>query len=173
MPNDPHIGLSVRSESWATVADVETRCREAVIAALDRAACAVPVEVSVVLADDALVRTLNRDYRGRDTATNVLSFPLVDAAAIDMASGSAPVPVLLGDIVLAYETVEREAVAQGKPFADHLRHLVVHGTLHLLGFDHEDDAEATAMERLESEILATFGIADPYAPDRAGPPDPG
>lgn len=174
MSNDPEIGLSVRSDHWATVADVEARCREAVVAALEGVGCAVPVEVSLLLADDALVRSLNRDYRGRDVPTNVLSFALADGAAIGTTAGPrAAVPLLLGDIALAYETIDREAVAQHKRFADHLTHLVVHGTLHLLGHDHEDDGEAAAMERLESEILATLGIADPYATDRVGPPDPG
>ncbi len=113
------------------------------------------VELSLVLADDALVQALNRRWRGRDAPTNVLSF----------ASGDAPLagrPLLLGDVVLAYETVAREAAAQGKPLADHLRHLIVHGVLHLLGFDHEAAAEAEHMEATERDVLAGLGIADPY-----------
>ena len=106
-------------------------------------------ELSVVLADDAAVRALNQRWRGRDAPTNVLSF----------ASGERP---LLGDVVLAYETVAREAAEQGKHLADHLAHLVAHGVLHLLGFDHEAADEAETMEALERRILAGLGVADPY-----------
>jgi probable rRNA maturation factor len=130
----------------------------------------------VVLADDALVRQLNRDYRGKDRPTNVLSFPQVDgdgdegtgpredgpgAEALG-GDGAAPAPLLLGDVILAFETVEGEARAQGKPLGSHLSHLVVHGVLHLLGYDHESDEDADHMERLETRILAGLGIADPY-----------
>ena len=108
-------------------------------------------ELSLVLADDATVRRLNHEYRGKDSATNVLSFP----PAFDDET-------LLGDVVLAEETVRRETVEQGKARADHVTHLVVHGCLHLLGYDHEDDEEARRMEALEVEILATLGVADPY-----------
>nr|WP_245593605.1 rRNA maturation RNase YbeY [Azospirillum halopraeferens] len=121
-----------------------------------------PAELSVVLADDALVHRLNREYRGKDKPTNVLSFALTEAEGPDPDPAA---PTLLGDVVLARETVEREAAAQGKSAADHLVHLVVHGTLHLLGYDHEEDAQAEAMERLEVTVLAGLGIADPYASD--------
>ena len=104
--------------------------------------------VCLVLADDALQRRLNREFRGRDTSTNVLSF---DGA-----------PAALGDVVLALETIAAEAEAQGKPLADHVAHLVVHGVLHLLGYDHETQGQARSMERLEIEILAGLGIGDPY-----------
>jgi probable rRNA maturation factor len=117
-------------------------------------------EISLVLADDATVRALNKRWRGKDTATNVLSF----------ASGDPPTPphpTLLGDVVLAYETVAREAAEQGKDLADHLAHLVAHGVLHLLGFDHEKDREARRMEALERRVLAGLGVADPYARERA------
>ncbi len=103
-----------------------------------------------------MVRTLNRDHRGKDKPTNVLSFPIGNAGGVDAA------PTMLGDVVLACETVMAEAAAQGKSVADHLRHLVVHGVLHLTGHDHEDDAEAERMERLETRVLADLGVGDPY-----------
>lgn len=109
---------------------------------------------TLALADDALARDLNRRFRGKDKPTNVLSFP----------SGEEATPgVPLGDIVVARETVEREATLDGKPFDHHLMHLVVHGMLHLLGYDHESEAEAEAMERLETAALAELGLPDPYA----------
>jgi probable rRNA maturation factor len=114
-------------------------------------------EVSLVLGDDALVRRLNRQWRRIDRATDVLSFPVVDELTPPRATA------LMGDVVLAFETVAREAQEQGKSLADHLRHLVVHGVLHLMGYDHEMPEEAERMETIEIEVLARLGIADPYA----------
>ncbi len=118
------------------------------------------LEVSILLTDDDEMKSLNRRYRGRDRATNVLSFgsgePQPAAAPDDGA------PYVLGDIMLAFESVRGEAVAQEKPVGDHVRHLLVHGGLHLLGYDHEVGAEAEAMERLETAILSRLGVADPY-----------
>lgn len=111
-------------------------------------------QVTFVLTDDAEMRALNRTWRGKDAATNVLSFP---------AGGEVKAPGHLGDIVLAYETTLKEARAQRIALPDHVSHLVVHGVLHLLGFDHMDDAEAERMEDLERTVLASLGIADPYA----------
>jgi probable rRNA maturation factor len=116
-----------------------------------------PAELSIVLTDDAEQRVLNRDWRGIDKSTNVLSFPQIEPFA--------PVSGLLGDIILARETLEREAAEQGVSVEDHFTHLVVHGFLHLLGYDHMDDDEALAMEGLETQILASLGVADPYADD--------
>jgi probable rRNA maturation factor len=118
-----------------------------------------PVLVGIVLTDDSEQRELNRTWRGKDSPTNVLSFAIADPAE------PAPIgaPVLLGDVVLAFETVAREATAQKKTLPDHLSHLVVHGVLHLLGFDHESDAEAAIMEAREIEILAALGMPAPYA----------
>lgn len=121
-----------------------------------------PAALSILLADDARVQDLNRTYRDKDAPTNVLSFAL----AADAAGGPQPIPgepIALGDLAIAFETVVREAQAEGKRLRDHLYHLVVHGTLHLLGHDHIDETDAAAMERLEIGILATLGIADPYA----------
>lgn len=141
------------------------------IAAARRAFAAVTLrpagaaELAIVLGDDLLVRSLNRQWRGRDGATNVLSFPALDGV---LPPGA---PLLLGDVVLAYETIAREAADQGKPLADHLQHLVVHGTLHLLGFDHEETEAAERMEALETCVLSGLGVADPYSPaDSADPP---
>jgi len=114
-------------------------------------------ELSVVLTDDTEQRELNREWRGKDKPTNVLSFPQIEPFGT--------VTGILGDIVLARETLEREAAELGKPFADHFTHLIVHGFLHLLGYDHEVDTEALRMEGLETRILAALGIDDPYADD--------
>lgn len=112
-------------------------------------------EVTVVLTDDAEQQALNRQWRGFDKSTNVLSFPQLEPFA--------PVVGLVGDITLARETVEKEAAEMGIGFEAHFTHLVVHGFLHLLGYDHIEEADAVKMESLETKILATLGIADPYA----------
>ena len=116
-------------------------------------------ELGATFSDDASVKRLNAEWRGIDKPTNVLSFPL-----IDLEPGDVPGP-MLGDVVLARETLLREAAAEGKSLHDHLCHLIVHGFLHCLGFDHIDADEADEMETLETQILADLGIADPYAPD--------
>jgi probable rRNA maturation factor len=152
------IALDLRAPAWAdALAEIETVCRRAVAAA--RKAASVPAgEISLVLADDAFIRMLNRDHRGKDRATDVLSFPQIEGSAPELGS-----PTLLGDVVVAYETAARDAETAGVTLADHLSHLIIHGVLHLAGHDHEDDAEAEAMEGLERTALATLGIADPYS----------
>jgi probable rRNA maturation factor len=112
-------------------------------------------ELAVMLTDDKSIRALNRQWRGKGAATNVLSFPA--------APGRRPAARHLGDIVIAYETTAAESRAEGKPFDHHLVHLVVHGFLHLLGYDHESDREAEDMERREQKILARLDVPDPYA----------
>lgn len=116
-----------------------------------------PVELSLVFTDDAAIRTINAEWRGIDKPTNVLSFP-----AYPVEPGDEPGP-MLGDIVIARETVLREAADLGKSMDDHLTHLLVHGFLHLFGYDHLDEDEAEEMESLETRILATLGLSDPYA----------
>ena len=115
-----------------------------------------PVEISLVFTDDGAIRTVNREWRNQDKPTNVLSFP-----AFPLMPGGQPGP-MLGDIVLAEETLRREALDLGIPFDDHLTHLLVHGFLHLFGYDHMTDEEAAVMEGLETRILAELGLADPY-----------
>lgn len=112
-------------------------------------------ELSIVLTDDAEQRALNRDWRGVDRPTNVLSFPQIEPFS--------PVAGILGDITLARQTLEREAAELGKSLEDHFTHLVIHGFLHILGYDHVEEADALVMEGLETQILASLGIADPYA----------
>ena len=116
------------------------------------------VELGISLADDANQQQLNRDYRGRDKPTNVLAFPVWEPGT----RVPPRAPVLLGDVVLALETVAQEAAEQEKPIGDHLVHLTVHGVLHLLGYDHLTHLKAAAMESLERSILAELGVPDPY-----------
>ena len=147
-PAAPAIEIEVQSALW----DAEPAAVETVRAAIGAAAALVPAqgEVSVLLTDDAAVKELNRTWRGIDKPTNVLSFP-----------AARPGP-LLGDIAIAYETLAREAAADDKPLLHHLAHLAVHGFLHLLGYDHQTDSQADAMEGLERAALARLDIADPY-----------
>lgn len=157
------------SEEWDSRIDWPDLARSCVAAAVaqteyaNRAAGGVPIEVSVKLSSDGEVRTLNRDYRGQDEPTNVLSFPMADPALLAAAADGDEIEILLGDVVLAYETCAREAAARGIAVETHAAHLLVHGTLHLLGYDHEtSDADAEAMEDAERRALASLGIADPY-----------
>lgn len=159
----------VRAKSWRrAVPGAVARCRRAAMSALAaagraRKACGRhKLEIAIVLASDAFVAKLNHDYRGKRGPTNVLSFP---SGMTETVSRGEAVP--LGDIVIAFETARREAKAAEKPLSHHLAHLVVHGTLHLLGYDHEKEREAVHMEGLETEILRAIGIADPYRPQRA------
>jgi probable rRNA maturation factor len=148
------IDVEVEDEAWSdALPDVEMVVERAAQAALDALP---PTErdgaVAILLADDDSVADLNRRFRGKPTPTNVLSFPAAQSAYPH-----------LGDVALAYGVCAGEAEAQGKRLADHLTHLVVHGVLHLLGYDHETEADAEVMEQMECEILRRFGVADPYA----------
>jgi probable rRNA maturation factor len=120
-----------------------------------------PVEISVTLTGDDHVRALNREWRGKDRATNVLSFPMMDQRELQYANVAGP-ELLLGDIVLARGVCGAEAIEKGVSIEDHATHLIVHGTLHLLGYDHHDDAEAGDMEAREVRALARLGVANPY-----------
>jgi probable rRNA maturation factor len=146
------------SALWDALIDAEAIAERAIGLAADMAG--IPLldgaELGLLLSDDQHVKSVNQEWRGIDKPTNVLSFPAVEAAKLARAP-------FLGDIIIAYETVDREAKAEGKAFADHYAHLVVHGFLHLLGFDHINDGDAETMEALEIKILAGLDIPDPYA----------
>jgi probable rRNA maturation factor len=159
------IDVAVRDLAWLrALPDIEDLTRTAASRALTMAGDKLPaggeVEISLVLADDATVRELNRDYRTKDEPTNVLSFSAMDTLESAYRAGQ---PWILGDVVLARQTVLAEAAAQDKATGDHLAHLVIHGVLHLLGHDHQESRDARTMEGLERTILASLGIADPYA----------
>ena len=157
------IAIRLRDSAWSTaLPDVAAVARRAAAATLD-AASELPggVELGVILADDSFVRRLNRDWRGQDRATDVLSFPLHEA--LPLAALPADVPLMLGDVVLARETVERDSAAAGVGLAERLSHLVVHGVLHLLGHDHDEPGRERLMRALESRTLLGLGLCDPYA----------
>jgi probable rRNA maturation factor len=151
------IDVRVDSGRWKAVTDARTIVRHAVTEAAAALSTA-GAELAIVLTDDSAIRSLNCHWRGIDAATNVLSFPVKDA------HGMSPLimPPFIGDIVLAYETIAREASGEGKPFAHHLVHLTVHGFLHLLGYDHESSRDAAQMEEAECQILRRLAIPDPY-----------
>ena len=148
------IHLDVEDFRWRKSRGLAARLTAAAELALSRAKAPKNAALSILLADDARLKRLNHDFRGKNKPTNVLSFPSYD-------------PAYLGDIALAFGVTDKEAKAAGKRFADHATHLVVHGVLHLLGHDHEIAREAEKMESLETAILAVLGIADPYAHEAA------
>jgi probable rRNA maturation factor len=153
------VAVTVQCPAWRRVCPGARRLAAAAAKRALRRAHAPPGSlVDVTLADDAAQCELNRLWRGADRPTNVLAFPGADPAAPPPPGA----PLLLGDVVVALETVCREAAEQDKPLADHLRHLVVHGVLHLLGYDHAEPAAATAMEAREIAILAELGVPNPY-----------
>lgn len=164
------IAISIPCRAWLRrVPDARARCRRLIRAALvaggfdmRRIRGAESAELSLVLGDDTLLRQLNRDFRGKDKPTNVLSFPALDPVAGAMARPERAPLVSIGDVAIAYETTACEAREQGKTLSAHLSHLVVHGVLHLLGYDHLSKAQANHMETLETAVLARFGLSDPY-----------
>jgi probable rRNA maturation factor len=152
------VEVEIEAEAWsAALPGAEACAREAGLAALGNAHDG---GVMILLTDDDTVRDLNVRFRAADAPTNVLAFP-----AASNPEGA------LGDVALAFGVCQREAAAQGKSLADHLRHLVIHGVLHLLGYDHQGDAEAATMESRERELLARLGVSDPYARDDGGQAD--
>ncbi|QQR38918.1 rRNA maturation RNase YbeY [Devosia rhizoryzae] len=157
MPATPPLVVAVIRNVDGWPEHFDALAEKAVFAALtgSKARLKGAAEISVLLTDDEEQRELNAQWRGKDSATNVLSFPQIEPFG--------PVMGLLGDITMARETLEREAADLGKSLDDHFTHLMVHGFLHILGYDHLDDAEALQMEGLETQILAGLGIDDPYA----------
>ncbi|TCD16335.1 rRNA maturation RNase YbeY [Oricola cellulosilytica] len=152
------IDVAMEAGDWPSEDTLRALARSAVDAAIARLGpAAIDSELSILFTDDAAMTTLNGAWRGKDRSTNVLSFPVVG-----IAPGDDPGP-LLGDIVLAAETVFSEAALEGRSVEDHLRHLIVHGFLHLLGYDHENDTDAEEMEAAETAILADMGVSDPYS----------
>lgn len=156
--------IAVEAEDWPPEPALRALSRRALNAAADVLADeqhqpfpAQPAELSLVFTDDQSIREINAQWRRQDKPTNVLSFP-----AFPVSPGKLPGP-MLGDIVVARETLERESAELGKSFEDHLTHLLVHGFLHLFGYDHLNDADAQIMEGLETRILASLGLSDPYA----------
>jgi probable rRNA maturation factor len=161
---DPTIDISVEAGAWPDEDALRSIAEEAVTAAVAALAAlgqppsspqrglrrGRPPELSILFTDNAGIRKLNKGFRGKDKATNVLSFPQESGA-------------LLGDVILAAEIVRGEAALAGKPLEDHMAHLIIHGFLHLFGYDHEEDRQAEAMEALERAALKRMGIADPYA----------
>lgn len=165
MQGDPAIDVAAPCADWGRVCPTaaelaSTAARLAVSQAMAAAGIApqMAVELALSLVDDATQQQLNRDWRGVDRPTNVLAFPAWEPGT-PVPPGA---PLLLGDVVLAFETVAREAAEQDKQLSDHLSHLVVHGVLHLFGYDHHSEAEAIVMESLETAILAGLGVPDPY-----------
>ena len=154
MSADLSVEISIEKGDWPE--GLEKLAERALVTALDNSGYGVdgPCEISVLLTDDAAQQGLNRDWRGMDKPTNVLSFPALDA--------DDPLEGLLGDISLAYETLVREAIELEKPFEHHFVHLLVHGMLHVLGYDHLTSDEALAMEARETDIMALLGYPDPY-----------
>lgn len=166
MTPEANLDILVDVPGWRTAfEDIEGLCWRALVAAM-----AVGPEdggsraVSLLLTDDETMRRLNRSYRGQDKATNVLSFPAAAGPEEQCAPPHPDEPPWLGDIAVSLEAAMREAEDEGKPLADHVCHLIVHGMLHLLGYDHEDDADARIMEHLETRVLAELGVPDPYPP---------
>lgn len=150
------IDILIAADDWDAVDDLDPLTRACIAATLAETGVRLidGCEVSLNFCDDAGIQALNHRWRGKDTPTNVLSFPT---------PGPAEAKPLLGDIVIAFETVAREAREQDKPFRDHIRHMIVHGFLHLLGYDHDMREEAEEMEALERRIAAALGMNDPYA----------
>ena len=156
----PLTEVLVVADCWQTEPDAEAVIHRAIEAAAELAELAEvgEAELAIMLTDDSGIRTLNSNWRGIDKPTNVLSFPALQAPA----GAPSDAPRMLGDIAIAFETTRKEADDEQKPFDHHLSHLAVHGFLHLIGYDHENDDDAEAMEGLETEILAQLGIPDPY-----------
>ena len=152
------VSIEVEDESWSALAGLEDIAHQAIAAALAAAEKdAGDCEVALLFTDDASIADINGEWRGKTMPTNVLSFPAPDGMPVPEGE-----PRPLGDIALSFGVITREAAEQGKTLRDHTVHLIVHGTLHLIGYDHESDGEAEEMEQLETAILKGLGISNPY-----------
>ncbi len=156
------VDIALQDPLWAEIKDIEAFARDIILRTLNTAdlpeeASAKPLEVSIVFANNDLVQVLNKEYRGKNKPTNVLSFAMLDDHEA-IIGGVAP----LGDIIFAYETIKAEAIEHKKEFNDHLAHLLIHGCLHLMGYDHIEDDDANIMEATEIRILEAMNIQNPY-----------
>lgn len=165
----PLVEALIEDSRWEALR-LEALAEGAALAVLDRLGLdPAAYEISLLACNDKRIAELNADFRGKPQPTNVLSWPSGERGAAragempHLPAPEPPVPVALGDVAIAFETCAREAEEAGRPLRDHALHLLVHGTLHLLGFDHERDGDAELMEGLEAEILQGLGVADPYA----------
>lgn len=167
--SDPRVKLSLSlqtlapawKKAWPGARGEILRLAKAALKASELSEYQRGIAISVVLSDDDAMRELNHTFRGKNKPTNVLSFPAYDDLS-EMESAPDDEPFHLGDVVLSYDTVRAESLEQKKSFRDHASHLIVHGCLHLAGYDHEDDREADAMEAMEIQVLSQFGIRNPY-----------
>lgn len=164
--------IIIEDDRWAAL-DLDALAEAALVEVAQRLELPDDAEVSLMACDDARIAVLNADFRDKDKATNVLSWPAEELSP-DVPGGQpfAPEPdvtgeLFLGDIAISFDTCAREAAEAGKPMVDHVTHLIVHGCLHLLGYDHETDADAVLMEGLETEILGRMGLPDPYTDHNA------
>ena len=158
----PIIDISLQDPEWERIGDIEKIIRQAIertlaTAMMPKTAIGRDLEVSIVLANDDLIQVLNREYREKDSPTNVLTFATLDSEEI-----STDGVLNLGDVILSFQTIQREAQEQGKFVLDHVKHMTIHGVLHLLGYDHINDDEANDMETTEIGILAGLGVQNPY-----------
>ena len=150
-------------QDWQTLADAAVKAAFSVSSHGDLASAKFTISISISLSNDAEVQTLNAQWRGKDQPTNVLSFPMLEVSELDALANTDDGEVLLGDMILAFETCQAEAEEKAITLAHHVTHLIVHGALHLLGLDHIDDIQAEHMEALEVKALASLGLANPYS----------
>jgi len=164
LPQPPAIDIAIQDPSWNEVPDIETLVRTAVETSLKMAMipdelAGKDMEISILLANDDLSHILNREYRGKDNPTNILTFANIDSDDKPEQEET----ITLGDIILSFETIQKEAREEDKFLRDHVLHLAVHGTLHLLGYNHDEEDDATIMETLEIRILEKLGSQNPYS----------
>jgi probable rRNA maturation factor len=164
MPDRPShdIAIIIEENAWERLTfEYEPYLSHIIQSSLDHLGIIFPLEISVLLTNNQHIQVLNKEYRGQDKPTNVLSFPSLDPEDLTSPQDYSE-PLIIGDIVLAYEKIMTEAQEQNKSFQNHLAHLTIHGLLHLLGYDHEEDDEAEIMEALEVTLLDLLNISNPY-----------